>query len=185
MTDLAPMTALGATAVRSQAFAALTLREDDSVALASLALRRGAAQPAPFGLALPGPGQWSSGQGVAAFWTGPGQWMIEAGGRADGDLSKALRAEAPGCSVTDQTDGWVCFEVASTAGPAPIARLMEKLFNIDTSSFGPGTATRTVFDHMAVFVIRRADDRLAVLGMRSAAGTLSHALETAAARVQP
>ena len=37
---------------------------------------------------------------------------------------------------------------------------------------------------MSVFVIRRSEDRLAVLGMRSAAGTLWHVLDAAAKRLE-
>jgi heterotetrameric sarcosine oxidase gamma subunit len=182
VTDLKPITALGTEAPRSETFGALSITENADLALASLALRRGTAQPVPMGLALPGPGGWAAGQGVAAFWAGPGLWMIEAAGRAEEDFARELKSAAPGCSVTEQTDGWVAFEVISSAGAAPILRLLEKLVNIDPAGFGPGRATRTGLEHMSVFVIRRAGDRLAVLGMRSEAGTLWHALETAAAR---
>ena len=180
MTDLIPLTALGAAAPRQAAIGALRLSENAGLALASLALRAGAPRPAPFGLDLPGPGGWTAGMGTAAFWTGPDQWMIEAEGRAHEDFARALAAEAPGCSVTEQTDGWVAIEIASAAGPAPILRLLEKLVNLDPAGLGPGRATRTGLHHMSVFVLRRAPDRLAVLGMRSAAGSLWHALETAA-----
>ena len=182
MTDLKPITALGAAAPRSKTFGALTITENAGLALASLALRCGGAQPAPMGLALPGPGGWVAGQGVAAFWAGPGLWMIEAEGRAEVDFACDLKSRVPDCSVTEQTDGWVAYEIASSAGPAPILRLLEKLVNIDPAGLAPGRATRTGLEHMSVFVIRRAEERLAVLGMRSAAGTLWHALETAAAR---
>lgn len=183
MTDLTPITALGQAAPVSLGFGALTLRENAGLALASLALRRGAAQPVPMGLALPGPGLWHAGNGVSAFWTGPGQWMVEAEGRAEEDFAGALKQAAPACSVTEQTDGFVAVEIASAAGAAPIERLMSKLFNIDVAGFGPGSATRTGFEHMSVFVIRRAADRLAVMAMRSAAGSVWHGLCTAATRL--
>lgn len=183
MTDLKPITALGTEAPRSETFGALSITENADLALASLALRRGAAQPVPMGLALPGPGGWVAGQGVAAFWAGAGLWMIEAEGRASEDFAGALKPAAPDCSITEQTDGLVAFEVISSAGGAPILRLLEKLVNIDPAGLAPGRATRTGLEHMSVFVIRRAEDRLAVLGMRSEAGTLWHALETAAARL--
>ncbi len=184
MTDLAPLTALGAAAPRSAAFGALTLAENADLGLASLAQRRGAPVPVPMGLALPGPGLWHAGNGLAAFWTGPGQWMIEAPGRAAEDFAAALKRAAPEASVTEQTDGFCAFEIASSAGPAPIVALLEKLVNLDAGAFGPGSATRTGFEHMSIFVIRRAEDRLAVLGMRSAAGSIWHALETAARRLE-
>jgi len=183
VTDLSPITALGAAAPVGRSFGALTLSENSGLALASLALRRGAAQPVPMGLPLPGPGGYVAGNGAGAFWTGPGQWMIEAEGRAEEDFAAALKAVVPGCSVTEQTDGFVAFEIASSTGAAAIERLMAKLFNIDTAGFGPGSATRTGFEHMSVFVIRRAADRLAVMAMRSAAGSVWHGLTTAAARL--
>ena len=184
MTDLTPITALGARAPARHAFGALTIAENAGLALASLALRRDAAQPAPLGLALPGPGAWQAGQGVAAFWTGPGQWMIEAEERAAEDFAAVLAGEAPGCSVTEQTDGWTAFEIVSDRGGAPIRALMEKLVNIDAAAFGPGSATRTGLHHMSVFLIRRAEDRLAVIGIRSLAGALWHALGETAGRLK-
>ncbi|MFC3568017.1 sarcosine oxidase subunit gamma [Paracoccus simplex] len=184
MTDLTPITALGARAPARHAFGALTITENAGLALASLALRQGAAEPAPLGLALPGPGAWRAGQGVGAFWTGPGQWMIEAEGRAAEDFAAALAVEAPGCSVTEQTDGWTVFEIVSDRGGAPIRALMEKLVNIDAAAFGSGSATRTGLHHMSVFLIRRAEDRLAVIGMRSLAAALWHTLEESAGRLK-
>jgi heterotetrameric sarcosine oxidase gamma subunit len=180
--DLTPITALGAPAPRAETFGALTISENADLALASLALRRGTDTPAPFGLTLPGPGGWVSGEVVAAFWTGPGQWMIEAPGRAEEEFAAELRRAAPGASVTEQTDGWAAFEIESASGALPLIRLMEKLVNLDPDSLMPGRANRTLLDHMSVYLIRRAEDRLAVLGMRSAAGSLWHALATAAGR---
>lgn len=184
MTDLAPITALGASAPQSRHFGALTISENADLALASLTLRRGASQPVPFGVTLPGPGDWIAGDGISAFWTGPDQWMIEAPGRADEDFAATLRLQAPGCSVTEQTDGWVAFEITSAGGDAPIRALMEKLVNIDTKTFGAGRATRTGLEHMGVFAIRRAADRLAIMGARSAAASLWQALATAVAQME-
>lgn len=183
MPDLKPITALGGATARIVTHGALTLEENAGLALASLALRRGGAEPDPFGLALPGPGLWTENDVAAALWTGPGQWLVEGPGRAESDFAAEVASACPGCSVTEQTDGFAAFEVRSAAGEAPILALMAKLVNLDPARFGPGTATRTGLDHMSVFVIRRAADRLVVIGMRSAAGTLWHALETAAARL--
>lgn len=175
MTDLSPICALGAAVPQSRTIGAVMLTENAQLGLASLALRRGGTAPAP-GLALPGPGGWAQGDGIAAFWTGPDQWMVEFPGQADQDV--AARLAGPGVSVTEQTDGFAAFEIAA---PEPVlVALMEKLVNVDPARFGPGSATRTGFHHMSIFVIRRAADRLAVLGMRSAAGTIWHALLDAA-----
>lgn len=182
MPDLTPLTALGGATARIVTHGTLTLEENTGLALASLALRRDGKEPAPFGLRLPGPGRWVGNDNAAALWTGPGQWLLEGPGRAEIDFAAEVAAACPGCSVTEQTDGFAAFEVRSAAGEAPILALMAKLVNLDPSRFGPGTATRTGLEHMSVFVIRRAADRLAVIGMRSAAATLWHALETSAAR---
>ncbi|SIR19236.1 sarcosine oxidase subunit gamma [Paracoccus thiocyanatus] len=179
MTDPRPICALGAAAPQTCRIGAVTLTENADLGLASLALRRGAAVP-QIGVALPGPGGWAEGSGIAAFWTGPEQWMVEFPGRAAADVAGELIAAAPGCSITEQTDGFVAFEI--TASEPQLLALLSRLVNIDPARLGPGTATRTGFHHMSVFVIRRAADRLALIGMRSAAGTIWHALVEAAQR---
>jgi sarcosine oxidase subunit gamma len=181
--DLKPALALGGETPARRAIGALTLVENSDLGLASLALRRSSMVPTPLGLTLPGPGGWVGEGAVSAFWTGPGQWMVEGGNAAEGDFAATIAAAAPGCSVTDQTDGWVAFEVLSSDGPAPILRLLERLANLDAEAFTPGHALRTTIDHMGVFVVRRAADHLAILGMRGFAGSLWHALATAATRL--
>ncbi|MFT4013945.1 MAG: sarcosine oxidase subunit gamma [Paracoccus sp. (in: a-proteobacteria)] len=178
MPELTPICALGGTAPQSRRIGALTLTENAGLGLASLALRRGATAPDLGLLSLPGPGGWAAGKGISAFWTGPDQWMVEFPGRADQDVA-ALICDS-GLSVTEQTDGFVAFEIE---GPAPaLVALLEKLVNLDAGRFAPGSATRTGLHHMSVFVIRRAETRLTVLGMRTAAGTIWHALVEAAQR---
>ncbi|TIV87535.1 MAG: sarcosine oxidase subunit gamma, partial [Mesorhizobium sp.] len=88
------------------------------------------------------------------------------------------------CAVTEQTDGWIAFEIVSRAGTAPLEALLSKLVNIDFADFGPGRATRTGLEHISCFVIRRSETHVAMLGARSFAGSLWHALETAAQRVR-
>ena len=180
MTDLTPLTALGAADPRSVTVGALTLREDAALALASLAVSGDA--PAPFGIALPGPGGWADGaEGLGAFWMAPGQWMIAGAGRAARDFAAEVAAAAPGARVTDQTDAWAAVEIMGDA--RALARLLERLVNLPPRAVAPGRSTRTLIHHMGVFVIRPAADRLVVLGMRSAAGSLWHVLDTTATRL--
>jgi sarcosine oxidase subunit gamma len=174
------LTALGDTAPRIRRAAALTLREDDRLALASLATPGDA--PAPFGMALPGPGGWVDGpDGLGAFWMAQGQWMIAGADRADRDFAAELAQAAPGARVTEQTDAWAAIEITGDA--ASLGRLLERLVNLPPRATAPGRSTRTLMHHMGVFVIRPAADRLIVLGMRSAARSLWHALATAADRL--
>ena len=183
MTDLAPLTALGAGTGEQATFGVLTLTERPDIALGSVALRRGTPHPAPFGLTLPAPGHWTGGAKVAAFWTGPGQWMIELDGLACEDILPTLAEETPGCSITEQTDGWTRFDITSADGPAPLVALLEKLVNLDPARLAPGRATRTTLHHQSVFVLRRNATALSVWGMRSLAGSLWHALTVAAQRL--
>lgn len=180
MTDLIAISALGSARPLTTTLDALTIAENATLGLASFAQRRGTRALVSMGIELPGPGRWQAGDGFAAFWAGPDQWMIEAPGRAAENFASALKRAAPEASVTEQTDGFVTFEINSHAGGAPIVALLEKLVNLDAGAFGPGSATRTGFEHMSIFIIRRAEDRLAILGMRSAAGSIWHALETTA-----
>lgn len=185
MPDLKPTTALGAQTTRQArhgSHGSLLLRENWGLALASLSLRRDVTEPSPFNLTLPGPGKWVRQGSVSAFWIGQGQWIIEAEDRAETDFAAELAGLCPSCSVTEQTDGFAVFEIDSDAGEGPLVALMQKLVNLDLSTFDAGSATRTGMDHMSVFVIRRAPDRLAVLGTRSAAESLWHVIETAIRR---
>ena len=183
MPDLAPMTAFGRAEARRRRFGPMVLSENVILGLASLALRRDAVQPEPKGLRLPGPGLWAEGAECSAFWIAPDQWMIEVEDAAEVDFERDLKAAVPGSAVTGQTDGWVVIDITSEAGPRPLERALEKLVNLDLHHFGPGSATRTGLEHMSVFVIRRSPTHVTILGMRSAAGSLWHAIEAAVSRV--
>lgn len=183
MTDLRPATAFGSDRQRRVRKGGLLLTENPDIALASLALRRGAALPAPFGIALPEPGMWVVKGPVSAFWTGPDQWMLAADGRAETDFSSELAALCSGCSVTEQTDGFAIFDMSGDAGEDTVHALLSRLVNLDPMRFPAGSATRTGLEHMSVFVIRRDPAHLRILGMRSAAATLWHALEAAVLRL--
>ncbi|MFZ0097475.1 MAG: sarcosine oxidase subunit gamma [Gemmobacter sp.] len=182
---LSALTALGSATPRKVVHGALTLEENPGLALASLALRRGTARPAPFGMPLPDAGGWTGRDGMSIFWTAPDQWLVSGEALADSDFAATVAAEAPGSSVTEQTDGFAAFEITASTGEARVLSVLTKLVNLDPRRYGPGTATRTGLEHMSVFVIRPAPGRLTILGMRSAAGSLWHALETAIARAAP
>lgn len=180
MTDLIPMTALGATEPRRETHGALTLVENADLALASLTLRRGQSAPSPFGLTLPPAGQAVAGANAGAFWIGRDQWMIEGPGQGASDFCARVLAEAPACSVSEQTDGFTAFEITSSGGAGFVEPLLAKLVNLDPKGFTPGSVVRTNLEHMSVFLLRRSDDHLAVIGMRTYAQALWHALATAA-----
>jgi sarcosine oxidase subunit gamma len=183
VTDLQPTTALGATSPRRATFGTLTLAENTTLALASLERRRDGATAGPAGLGLPGPGaMWSDGP-VSVFWTGQDRWMVEGGGHALDDFAGGFALAGPGWSITDQTDAWVVLDITSHAGNPPLHGLLAKLVNIDPAVFCKGTATRLLFHYMSIHVLVRDEHQIRVLGIRSSAGSLWHALVLAGSRL--
>lgn len=179
MTDLIPTTALGLKSPETARIGGTELREITTLGIASLALRRDADQPIPFGLELPGPGSCARTDMISAVWTGPQQWMLLLEDRAEDDLVPDLLARAPGCSITEQTDAWAVFEVSAP----DLTPFLERLVNLDLRNFGPGRATRTVIEHMGVYLVHREPGKIVIFGMRSSARSLWHTLTTVAGRL--
>lgn len=177
---LAPLTALGHPDPMVVTVGPVTLAEHTDIALASLAARRGregdvAAAAQAIGLPLPGPGRHAAGPVWSAFWLGPDQWMVEAAFQTHEDIVAALRpAFGTAASITEQTDAWVRFDLAGD----DLAAVFERLCALDVRSMQPGDASRTVIEHLGTFVIRGRGG-ITVLGPRSAARSLHHALVTA------
>ena len=178
---LKPLSALGREFLSVETIGPVRLAEDMDTALASLASRRGreaevAERASQAGIPLPGPGQAAS-QGIwGAFWASPEMWMVEVPFATHEDVAAHLKpifGEA--ASITEQTDAWARFDVTG-----PLQPLFERLCNLDLGRFGPGSATRTVIEHLGVYAIRRAAHRMTLLGPRSSADPLHHALVTAA-----
>jgi heterotetrameric sarcosine oxidase gamma subunit len=168
--DLTPLSPFGLTSPRHVTHGPVSLSEVSGLALSSVALLQGAEPPQPFGLTLPEVGGLVQQGGALAFWTAPAQWMLAC---PDG-----ATVAAAGCAVTDQTDGWVTLDLRAPDA-APLNRVLEKLVNLDLRAFTAGQARRTGLAHLSVFVLRMDPAFVRILGPRSAAGTLWHALETA------
>ena len=179
---LKSLTPLGHDAAVSETIGAVTITENTGTALASLASRMGfeaevASAAVAASIPLPGPGRSAAPATYAALWLGPEQWMIEAPFASHEDIAAILKpifGEA--ASITEQTDAWVRFDLTAPDLPG----LFERLCNYDLRKAGAGAATRTVIDHLGCYVIRRAQTEVSILGPRSSAHSLHHALTTAA-----
>lgn len=182
MHDLKAITPLGAHSARQDRVGAVTLTEAPEWALASVAARLGqedacrAALKALIG-EVPGPGAAVAGAVFGAFWTGPDQWMIEAHYEGHEDLAGEIKAVLKdAASVSDQSDGWCRFDLVGEG----LNAVLERLCNIDLGAMGAGSARRTVIEHMGCFVVcRAAGAHVSVIGGRSSAGSLHHAILTA------
>ena len=177
MTDLTPMTALGANAAETIPIGPYELREDIGLALASLACTD---DVTPFGLALPGPGKMiQDTQGRSAIWMGKGLWLIAAHDQAESDFAQTLRqdlGQKVDAKVTEQTDAWVAFEITAPSAQ-DIQAVLAHLVNLPNAATEPGCAARTLVHHMSVFVLRPDNQQLTFLGLRSYAQSLHDVLE--------
>lgn len=185
MHDLAALTPLGGTAPRSDRIGDVAITEVTDRALASVSCRSGkatafeTAAKTLFGVDLPAPGQSAAGPVWTLIWTGPDQWFAEAPFETHEDIAAmAKSALGDSASVTEQTDGWVRFDVE---GPGAVD-LLERLCPLPSRRMKTGDATRSMIEHMGALVICRAQGRhFSVIAPRSFAGSMHHAL-TAAAR---
>ena len=186
MHDLAPLTALGSTAPRTDTIGPVTIAEAPDWALASVTARleqdAAAARAQVLGVPAPGVACYASGSDLAAFWIAPDSWMVTAPYRAQPDLASHLRTQLGPCaSVTDQSDAWVRFDLS--APPEAAQALLERLCNLDTARMTQGAARRSVIDHLGCFVIRAGRDAWVIHGPRSSAQSLHHTLLAAARSV--
>ncbi len=183
MVDLMAMTALGAREAAVVTVGPLTITERMDVALASVAARRGrtaelvrAAKAT--GVPLPDPARHQAGPIFGAFWVSPEMWFVEAPFATHEAIAATLKAKlGETASVTEQTDAWVVFELTAP----DLAPVLERLCNVDFAVVSIAHATRTVIEHLGVYLIKRGPGAARVYGPRSSAESLLHALETAAA----
>jgi sarcosine oxidase subunit gamma len=174
---------LGATP-RIERIGAVTVAENVDRSLASVTCRLAkdeaftAAAHALFGVRPPDPGRWTEGSEYSLIWTGPGQWFVQAAFSNHEDIAARLSAGLGGsASVTEQTDAWAQFDLSGPDMPS----VLERLTSADTRRMDRGAATRTIIEHIGCFVIcRAAATSFTVMGPRSYAGSLQHALLAAA-----
>lgn len=187
MHDLTPLTALGGTTPQVDTIGTVTITEVPDLALASVTARHGQEKPCTQALGkllgdrLPGPGRALLATPLAAVWIGPDQWMIGAPFDSHEDLADRLKSTLKAtASVTEQSDAWVCFDVTGAA----VTPMFERLCPAPVRRMQAGEAQRTTIHHLGCFVICGLPGaHLRVLGARSSAGSLHHALVQAAQSV--
>ena len=179
------LTALGHDTAEVVEIGPYRIVERFDVALASVAMRRGqekafAAAAKKLGVPVPGASTYEAGKVFSAFWTTPEMWLVEADFATHEDIVAALK---PGfgeaASITEQTDAWVRFDVSGER----LGALFERLTNLDLSQLPDGYASRTVMEHLGVYLIRHTATAITLYGPRSSAAGLLHALEVTAKSV--
>ena len=188
MHNLSPLTALGSATPRVDEFDGITITEVADKALASMALRLGKktafarACKAATGVAPPPPGTFTVGSDVTVIATGLEQWMAAAPSSTHETLADQLAGTVgASASVTEQNDGWVWFDLD---GPLCVPAF-ERLSAANVRAMQAGEVTRTAIDHLGCFLLcHQASNRFSVIGPRSSAQSLHHALITAVQAVK-
>lgn len=184
MHDLKPLTALGGDAPVVDTIGTLTVAENATLALAFVAARLGQESECAdrladlLGVLVPLFGKSCAGDQISAFWIGPDQWMLTAlmGDHFDFAV-KVKGGMGATASVTEQTGGWVVFDVEGAGVPD----LCERICAVPVRRMQPGDTQRTLIHQMGCIVQMRADDSVRIFGPRASAQSLHHALVTAAA----
>lgn len=109
---------------------------------------------------------------------GPGRFLVLS--RTDTDLSGTLRAViGTEASITEQSDGYVLFELTGGKVPATLAK--GALIDLDPVAFHPGDAATTVLAHIGVTLWRVNETTWRVLVARSFQASFTRFLIASAA----
>ncbi|KAB7613864.1 sarcosine oxidase subunit gamma [Amylibacter sp. SFDW26] len=186
MHNLKPITALGGNKAQIETIGTVTISECPDVSLTSVTARLGAEKTTAtafkkvLGIGFPKPMLSETKDNVTAFWTGPNQCFVEAPYATHETLAASLATSLENkTSVTEQSDGWVRFDLDGT----DCFSVLERSCAADTPTMPMNGVTRTIIEHLGCFVLRRSDHHFSIYGPRSSAGSLHHALVATARSV--
>jgi len=78
--------------------------------------------------------------------------------------------------ITDQSDSWAGMSIEGESATLALERICP--IDLHPSTFGVGQVTRTTMEHLAVIILREADNRYLLMSPSSSASSFQHALET-------
>jgi len=183
--SLQPITPLGSAEPEHSVVGGITIAENTELALASVAARS-SQEPACRTILktllkspAPEPGQALFAHPYSAIWMAQDQWLVSAPFDTHEQIASLLKSDfASTASITEQTDGWVCFDVSGEN----LTDMFERLCPAPVRRFQTGSAQRTTIHHITCFLITQSSG-IRVLGPQSSAASLHHALVTAAGSV--
>lgn len=169
---------------RSHSVGETRLAAKPGLALVSVAIPLGqedaaqAAIRAAHGAELPALGRYSRSPEAHAFLirTGPDQGLV-AFEHSEPDAGRIVaRRLGAALYTTDQTDAWVAVTLSGPGSRAALERICP--LDLDPLVFGPGSAARTVCEHLGVLILCIEADSYLLLSASSSADSFWHALET-------
>lgn len=173
MAELYAKTALRHDQARAVTIGRLEIRDNPDLSITWIARRRGsdlAAVEDFLGMKLPAAGDTSIAGTCRALPSAREQWLVLSPWSANfPDQVKA--AGGAGISVCDQSDGWVVFEILGDT----IDPLLERLCDLDPMQLTPERSAPSSVEHLRV-ILMRLPEGLMILGPRSSAQSLHHAI---------
>jgi len=111
-------------------------------------------------------------------WIRQNTWLIEEPYSEIDKLEKKIKDNIGNfASVVNQSDEWCLFDLT---GPHCI-KVLERLCNVDVERMAKGDISATRLEHLSCFIICKTEQvKYRIMGPRSAAGSLYHAIFTTA-----
>ena len=174
MPDLIATSALGGATAREIRSSRLKIEEIRGRALASIA---------PFmtgeftGFTVPDAAEVREDGAFTLFAAGNGVFFVEADAAEHADLVSVMKTRVSGAAITEQTGAWVRVDVTGQMACA----MMAKLTMLDLQTQQEMTVSRTLSEHLGLYLMKRSATHLSIYCPSSTARSTWHALEEAAA----
>tara|TARA_X000001036_G_scaffold401045_1_gene405836 strand:- start:1402 stop:1968 length:567 start_codon:yes stop_codon:yes gene_type:complete len=131
-----------------------------------------------FNIGLPSIAKSSFSDNLILRWIRQNTWLIEEPYSEIDKLEKKIKDNIGNFgSVVNQSDEWCLFDLT---GPHCI-KVLERLCNVDVERMAKGDISATRLEHLSCFIICKTEQvKYRIMGPRSAAGSLYHAIFTTA-----
>lgn len=111
----------------------------------------------------------------------PNQLFLISDELANDPISQIKPPVQEAAYLTDQSDAWVMIRVVGIKARTVLERICP--INLQPDVFKPGFITRTMMEHMGVIIWREDENSYVLMGIRSSAHALLHAVEVSVSHV--
>lgn len=148
----------------------LRTKEIDQAFVVTLAATAGADH-------FPSVGRVVEREGWQIIATGARRWLFVATAAPLCSIEELMQSDEidNGASITDQSDGLVGLVLEGPLAPDVLARLV----SLDLDALADDHAATTVMEHLTITLVRQDAQRFDILGARSTADSLAHAVAVA------
>lgn len=163
------------------------IREKSGLSIVSLAVPSGGSRKfqtaikQAYGLSLPAAGRFTGGDQLALIWMTPEQYFLVSAQESLRPELEVVNKIGKTAYVTNQSDGNT---IISVSGPRCLEAL-ERICPVDLhpTSFGKGSAARTVMEHLGVTIMRMSASEYWLISASSSAGSFLHTIMVSAENI--